>query len=105
MYLPGDTVLITDIGEFGLSLMCVTSNVNTQCCMGPDGGNWYFPNGTIVPRNGAAPTADFTRSGHAQQVRLNRRNGALMPTGVFDCRVPDTTSVEQRASITISRGQ
>ena len=61
IYLPGDTVLITDIGtvngtesnDTGTALVCVTTNINTQCCRRSDGGNrgeWYNPNGTIVPR-------------------------------------------------------
>ena len=96
MYLPGDTILITAIGVSGTdadpSLVCVTSNVNMNCCRGIDGGNvgeWYFPNGTIVPRNSAAQSADFTRSGFTHQVRLNRRNSAMSPTGIYECRVPD----------------
>ena len=127
VYLPGDTVLITDIGVFastsdpGLSLVCVTSNVNTLCCRGSDGGNvgeWYFPDGTLpddtlVPRQGAMPSADFTRSGFAQQVRLNRRNKAILPTGAFECRVPeranggggDLTGALVTASITLTTGQ
>ncbi len=66
VYLPGDTILITDVGdsyldgdqtnllEPGPSLVCVTSNVNTMCCRGGDHpgsdpvGNWLYPNGTIV---------------------------------------------------------
>ena len=100
MYLPGDTVLITDIGEFtattadgaGTSLVCVTSNVNTECCRGSDGGNvgeWYFPDGTIVPRYSQDPNADFSRSAFTHEVRLNRRNtGAMSPTGAYECRVP-----------------
>ena len=98
MYLPGDAVLIIDIGVFtatetgaGTSLVCVTSNVNTQCCRGADGGSvgeWYFPNGDIVLRNNVAGTADFSRSGFTHQVRLNRRNNATGPTGVYECRVP-----------------
>ena len=114
MYLPGDTVLITDIGEFtaatadgaGTSLVCVTSNVNTQCCRGSDGGNvgeWYFPNGDIVLRNNMAGTADFSRSGFTHQVRLNRRNNAQGPTGAYECRVPSLGGgVLVIASITIN---
>ena len=116
MYLPGDTVLITDIGvspgpaDPGSSLVCVTTNVNTQCCRNSDGGSvgeWYFPGGNIVPCNGAQPTADFTRSGHTQQVRLNRRNNAMNPTGVFECRVPDgnDSSMLVTASVTLTTGQ
>ena len=115
MYLPGDAVLITDIGEFntenrtnpGTSLVCVTSNVNTKCCRKMDEpnnrgnvGEWYFPNDALVPRNGGAPTGDFTRSGFAQQVRLNRRNSAASPTGTYVCRVPDgSTGMLMNASI------
>ena len=123
MYLPGDTVLITDIGIFvqavdpvdpGLSLVCFTTNVNTACCRSSDGesdgisgnvGDWYFPDGMTVPRFGAAPSADFSRSGYTQQVRLNRRNNSMTPTGAFECRVPDTSGVEQIASIILSTGE
>ena len=114
LYLPGDTVLITDIEEFtnhianeaGSSLVCVTSNVNTQCCRGSDGGNvgeWYFPDGTMVPRNSGARSADFTRSGFTRQVRLNRRNSAMSPTGTYECRVPDGDTGELViASVTLA---
>ena len=89
MYLPGDTVLITDIGidvvadpNAGFSLVCKTSNVNDHCCRGADNpngpslGEWYFPNGIIVPRLSASPNGDFTRTGYTHQVRLNRRNSS-----------------------------
>ena len=107
VYLPGDTILIADIGEFvsGTSLVCVTSNVNSQCCRRSDGGNvgeWYFPNGAVVPRNSLAGSADFTRSGFTHQVRLNRRNNATSPTGTFECRVPDGVTGELvNASVTL----
>ena len=97
VHLPEDTVLITAIGVSGTdadsSLVCVTSNVNMDCCRGIDGGSvgeWHFPNGTMVPRNSAAPSANFTRSGSNHEVRLNRRNGAMSPTGIYECRVPDS---------------
>ena len=115
MYLPGDTVLITDIGDFASmvditdpdrSLVCVTSNVNTECCRGSDGGRageWYFPDGNQVPRN--AESDDFSRSGFTHQVRLNRRNNAMGPTGVYECRVPSLGGATLvTASITIAVG-
>ena len=102
MYLPGDTVLITDIEvdvvadpNPGSSLVCNTSDVNTHCCRGGDNpngpslGEWYFPNGTIVPRLSASPNGDFTRTGSTHQVRLNRRNNAMTPLGNYTCVVPD----------------
>ena len=101
MYLSGDTVLIYDIGEAGFSsaevaeartsLVCHTINLNITCCRGGGDGNragdWYFPNGGLVPGNNEG--LDFTRTGYTQQVRLNRRNDATTPTGVFECRVLD----------------
>ena len=111
VHLPGDTVLITAIGDSETdpdsSLVCVTSNVNTQCCRGRDGGNvgeWYLPDGTMVHRNSDAPSADFTRSGFTHQVRLNRRNNAMLPTGIYECRVPDSgeaTASDVTAQITV----
>jgi hypothetical protein len=98
IYLPGDTLLITGFRVQGInpmnpgsSLVCNTRNVNTDCCRGTDGGNvgeWHFPNGTVVPRFNAVPTANFRRSGFTHQVRLNRRRIAMFPTGAFECRVP-----------------
>ena len=109
VYRPGETVIITGIGDSttdpaGPSLVCVTSNVNTQCCRTVDGGNvgeWYFPNGTMVPRNRAAPSADFTRTGSTHEVRLNRRNNAMSPTGIYECRVPSPGAGNASAQITI----
>ena len=87
----------------------MTSNVNTQCCRTSDGGNvgeWHFPNGTMVPRNSAAVLADldFTRSGFTHQVRLNRRNNVMSPTGIYECRVHDSgeaTASNETAQITV----
>ena len=113
VYLPGDTVLITDIGASEpiiprSSLVCNTTNVNSYCCAGrnnPNGGplgNWYFPNGTIVPRFGASPNGDFTRTGFTYEVRLNRRNNAMTPLGTYTCVVPDMNhAMNYTATITL----
>ena len=106
VYLPGDSVLITDIGVFNgfgaaSSLVCHTSNVNTQCCRLSDGGRvgeWFFPNGSMVLRNNSNQNLYFTRSGFTHQVRLNRRienaprienASTLELIGEYSCRVPD----------------
>ena len=113
VYLPGDSVLMRYIGAFtaqtlegaASSLICVTTNVNSQCCRGSDGGNvgeWFFPNGTMVPRNTAG--GPFTRSGFTHQVRLNRYD-ALAPAGEFTCRVPDRFGMIHVAAVTIALGE
>jgi len=113
VYLPGSVVDITDIGkqngtdpeDYGGALVCVTTNVTMNCCRTGDGGNvgeWYFPNGTIVPRQSNPGGSAFTRSGSTQQVRLNRIDSdATSPTGEFECRVPDSSRVMQNATIII----
>ena len=101
-YESGSSILITEVGEFlpstgsffpDSSLVCVTSEVNSQCCRRRDGGNvgeWHFPDGSMVPRRNDNPAimADFTRTAYREQVRLSRRNSALSPVGEYSCRVP-----------------
>ena len=114
MYPSGSKISITDIGVFNpnnlldvaSALVCVTSEVNTQCCRTRDGGNvgeWYFPDGSTVPRLSSSPNGDLTRSGFMHQVRLNRKNDAMAPLGTYTCRVPDESdsAVVHTASITL----
>ena len=112
MYLPGSTVLITEIGTQGSSdpdqpggaLVCVTTNINTQCCRGSDGGNvgeWYFPDGSMAPRGFAHALGNFGRTGSTHQVRLNRISNVMKPLGTYECRVPDSNGEEQVAAIYI----
>ena len=114
IYLPGDSVLITDIGtqpgtrvDPGSTLICVTSNVNTACCRGADGGNvgeWFYPDGSMVPRPGAISTSTgiFARYGHNHQVRLGIVGSPTGPLGAYRCDVPDgMTGTIVSASINI----
>ena len=121
VYLPGATVLITDVGRFTIqtlaaanSLVCDTRNVNTMCCRGSDGGNvgeWFFPNGTMVSRDNASPRPLITRTGFTQQVRLNHNSellniDVLTPTGEYTCMVPNGTgTVTESESITVIAGK
>ena len=113
LYLPGSTVLITDIGtpggtdpdQPGGTLVCVTTNINTQCCRNSDsGGNgavgeWYFPDDTEILRG--ANTGPFFKTRSTHQVRLGRMSGVMEPVGAYECRVPDSSGVEQVAVINI----
>ena len=106
IYQPGSTVIITDIGtqagtdpdQPGGTLVCVTTNINTQCCRGSDGGNggdWYFPDGSMVPRG--TGSGNFGRTGSTHQIRLNRLSNVMHPVGAYECRVPASNGVEQVA--------
>ena len=112
VYLPGDTVLITDIGigvrgspDPGSSLVCITTNIITNCCRAADGGNvgeWFFPDGTMVPRFVTSPNGDFTRTSWTHEVRLNRRNNVTTPLGTYTCVVPDmNNTMNHNATITL----
>ena len=112
IYLPGDSVLITDIGQQpvdrsdpGSTLVCVTSNVNTQCCRGRDGGNvgeWFYPNGSMVPRVNTIGSAVNIVARYTHQVRLGIVGAPTGPLGVYRCDVPDgTTGTNVSASINI----
>ncbi len=123
VYLPGATINITDVGDSylpgngtnlvdpGPSLVCVTSNVNTMCCRGSDGGaqgNWLYPDGSIILGNNANFDGDITRSSHTQQIRLNRKRADVMsPIGVYTCEVPDGSdnTITHRATITLADGE
>jgi hypothetical protein len=99
-YESGSTLTITNVGSStystgyanpDLSLVCMTSEVNTECCRHQDGrsvGEWYFPDGSVVPRRKYDHAEDITRSGYNQQVRLNRINDAIGPIGTYTCKVP-----------------
>ena len=113
-YEPGDSILITDIrlhdGDTGPadSLVCVTTDVNTQCCTDVGGvGEWFFPDGSMILRNIDDPNrnSEIIRTGHTNQVRLNFRTRQTSPTGVYTCVVPVTGgSVNQTAGIRLVTG-
>ena len=89
-YTNGSTVLRTDIGEGEAALRCTTDRVG--CCTG-DGkaGEFYFPNGTLVPILGADPiphSRTYYRNRGTGFIRLNRRQIST-ETGQFRCEIPD----------------
>ena len=111
-YEPGDSILITDIRlhdgnvSSGDSLVCVTTDVNTQCCTDEGVGQWYFPNGSIVLRNINNTEISIIRTGRANQLRLNFRTHQTSPTGEYTCVVPETGgSVNQTAGIRLVSGR
>ena len=125
-YLPGASVLISDIGsqpadnrsDPGSTLVCVTTNVNNACCRGEDNkymtnvmagavAEWYYPDGTPVPRPDGGNVVDFVRVGFTLHLRLARQiSTSTPPLGVYTCQVPDpSTGFVYSASITIYQGR
>ena len=81
-------VFLSDIGEGSNALFCLTDR--TQCCTTEAGGargSWRFPNISIVTRDDA--DLSFYAIRGFSSIRLNRRSDAVVPTGIFICRLPD----------------
>lgn len=87
-------VNISDIGEQDEALLCYT-NATDRC---KNAGQlfvrgWYFPSGVAVK------ISDYNDSIYRNRdqsvVRLNRRNNATSPSGVFRCAVPDANGTSQ----------
>ena len=111
IYLPGDSVLITDIGtqpleraDPGSTLVCVTTNVNTACCRGRDGGNvgeWFYPDGSMVLRPDGTFAPGLDRVGYTHQVRLSRVGNPTETFGMYTCVVPPLAGIDVSARINI----
>ena len=76
------------------ALECHTDDIT--CCRGidinPNGtgrGEWYYPNGTVVPPPGGDV---FYRTRGHMVIRLNR-NGTLSPTGMYRCVIPGAEGI------------
>ena len=83
------------IGENEKGLICQTDRM--PCCRTPPNraGEWYYPNGTRVLIEGAG-SAIYRNRGDEGQVRLNRKNDAIDPTGLYRCEVPDARNIIRR---------
>ena len=94
---------ITDGG----ALECHTDDIT--CCRGidnpPNGtgrGEWYYPNGTVVPRPGGG--TGFYRTRDHMVIRLNRIGDILSPTGMYRCVIPGAAGVTITRYIILNTG-
>ena len=102
---PNNSVLsLNDIGNTstGSAILCTTNR--SPCCSSSDPamrfGEWYYPDGPIVPNSGQA----FYRGrGDNQTIYLNRRNNAQSPTGSFCCELPDDSDVTHRVCVSLCK--
>ena len=101
-------VSLTDVGEGYNALHCLTNL--TTCCRGADGGSageWFLPGQTSPVAGVNAPNAGivgFTKSRCPSAVLLNRRTGAVGPTGLYTCQVPDWSGMERTLYIGVYIG-
>ena len=111
-YQNNSLVTLEDIGEGNDALLCVTDLI--ACCrppytgeMGPDIGNWFFPNETRVPNGDDNITSallwDFYRTSSHSMILLNRRRGGV--NGIYRCEIPDALGVTQTIYIETTTGK
>ena len=100
-YLNNSIVAINDIGEGDNALLCVTDN--PDCCniKNNKGGEFYYPNNSAVPGNFHSSNSLY-RNRDSQVVRLNRRNDVLSPTGIYKCKIPDSTGMNRNIYINVT---
>ena len=91
---PNNSVIpLLEVGEDNSALLCKTDL--TACCETPPNrlGEFYCPNDVIVPVRKLEQ--GFYRNRGSQEVRLNRREGVIFPTGEFRCEIPDASETIQ----------
>ena len=94
-------VSLTDIGEGYNALHCLTNL--TTCCRASDTGTegmgqWVLSNGSVLL---GSNTDFYTRRGPSA-VLLNRRTGAVGPTGLYTCQVPDVSGTNRTLYIGVN---
>ena len=82
---------LDEIGEESAALFCLTNN--TECCGSSIVGDWFFPEGSMVPTGRFG--ANIYRDRGPSVVTLQYRNNA-QTTGVFRCEVPDASGTNQQ---------
>ena len=95
-------MLLRNIGEGDAGALICTTN-RTACCTGAlgRGGEWFYPDGRMVPINvppSPATPEPYYRSRGTSLIRLNRRSSqglSVMYTGVYCCQIPNQNNVMQ----------
>ena len=104
IYPPNVALDLTDIGEDGDSLRCITPLI--PCCRPPHDprfrGEWWFPDGSRVQSRCIG--YDVSRTRGASSVLLHRINNVVSPTGVYTCQIPDNSSTLRELNVSLYVG-
>ena len=82
-----DLSTVRNAGDNSDSVVCHTDLAT--CCSGGQGihrGDWYFPDGTVLPSIG--PSSVTIVLGRTAQIAVIRRTTATGPTGIYRCDIP-----------------
>ena len=93
-----DLSTVGSAGDNSDSVVCHTDL--STCCSEAQGihrGDWYFPNGTVLPYPG--PKVPIYE-GRTAQIAVIRRTSATGPTGIYRCDIP-TIAVHDDTDISV----
>ena len=98
-----DLSTVGSAGDSSDGVVCHTDL--STCCSGSQGvhrGDWYFPDGSVLPFVGPGVPIGLGRS--AQVVSIRRTSGATRPTGIYRCDIPtiavhDDTDISVRETV------
>ena len=82
-----DLSTVGSAGDISDNVVCHTDL--STCCSGSQGvhrGDWYFPDGNVLPFFG--PSVPIYEGRSAQIVVIRRTNDATGPTGIYRCDIP-----------------
>ena len=100
VYLNNSAIPLREIGEGDSALLCKTDRENCCGTIPNRFGEFYYPNGILVPI--ANRGQSFYRNRGEQLIRLNRRNEATSPTGKYHCAIPGVDSEIQDVYVTLT---
>ena len=103
-YLNNTVAYLEDIGEGENALVCMSSH--PFCCgrLSPFRGEFFYPNGTMVPIY--SRQFDLYRNRASSFIRLHQRpNVANQVEGKYRCEIRDNTGTVQRLFINLLKRQ
>ena len=118
IYPNGSIIFVNDIGESNSTspmapsqrqngLQCVTDRM--PCCSSPHMlGDWFFPNGTVVPEQTLSHSTFYSNRGLENDGTLNLNHvsrDSNTVTGEFCCVLPDINDVNQTLCTVIDVGK
>jgi hypothetical protein len=100
LYSNNSLVDLEEIGETNNALLCLTNKID--CCTNGSQGDWYNPEDNTTP---ITLTSDDSTSFYASKgrsnVRLNKINVNNDKSGIYHCKIPDSSGTDQRIYIGI----
>lgn len=92
----------TDTSDSHPPLVCTTDK--EPCCQRhPRYGEWYYPDGQLIPNNVNAVTFYRNRDNEGNVNLFRASSNVISPTGRFCCEIPDATSTNYTHCVNIRK--